>query len=193
MMNTHGTKKMLSAAAVALACVLALPAAQAADKWLHIRVDEAGAGGEKIDVNIPLDVVESVLPLIQIDDLDHGKLRIHGGDLEGIDLRELAHALRDAPDADFIVVEGRDESVRVAKENEFLVVHVEDRGGRSNERVRIRVPLAIVDALVGDDPDELDLAAAIRVLGEYEGQALVDVESDDGSVRVWIDSSKGAR
>jgi hypothetical protein len=176
---------------IAVVCLLAVSPAGAAEKWLHIHVEEDGEHGETVKVNIPLSMVESMLPMISADELHHGKLDLDiDDDLEGIDLRELADALRDAPDADFVTVESDDESVRVAKEGDFLVVLAEERGRHSNETVRVRMPLAVVDALVGDDPNELDLLAALEVLGEYEGEALVDVESDDSSVRIWIDSSE---
>ena len=77
--------------------------------------------------------------------------------------------------------------------SESGIVHVEERGRRSTEKVRVRMPLAVVDALVGDDAGELDLVAALKALGEYEGDPLVDIESDDSSVRVWIDSSEVGR
>ena len=127
-----------------------------------------------------------------IDELQGGRLQLDD-ELEGIDLRELAAALRDAPDAEFVTVESDDQTVRIAKEGEFLVVRVEERGKHSSEKVRVRMPLAVFDALFGGDENELDLLAALEVLGQYEGEALIDVESDDTSVRVWIDSSENGR
>lgn len=172
-----------------LALLLSVPAL-AEDLWLHVKVEESGRHGERVEVNIPLSVVESVLPHIAIDELQHGKLHVDAEELEGIDLREILEALRDTPDTDFVTVRSEDESVRVAKENDYIVIHVEDRSGRDTEKVRVRMPLAVVEALVSGGPNELDLLAALRVLGEFQGEELVRVEADDGStVRVWIDSS----
>ncbi len=185
------TRRVL--ACIALATLLLASPAAAADKWLHVRVLDGGEDGERISVNIPLNVVARMLPLITADDLHHGKLHLDIDELEGIDLREVAAALRDAPDAEFVTVESKDETVRVKKEGDFLIVRVEERGRRSTEKVRVRMPLAVVDALVGDDAGELDLVAALEALGEYEGGPLVDIESDDSSVRVWIDSSEVGR
>jgi len=181
---------------IALIGLLSVSIAGAADKWLHVRVDEGGDNGkgEKVSINIPLSVVSRMLPLISVDELQHGKLNLDvGDDLDGIDLGELADALRDSPDADFVTVESDDETVRVRKEGDFIIVRAEERGRRSNETVRVRMPLAVVDALVGDDPNELDLVAALDALGEYDGDPLVDIQSDDSSVRVWIDSSDTGR
>jgi hypothetical protein len=182
-------RSLRTPACIAVACLLALTAAVADDLWLHIRVEEDGGRGENVNVNIPLSMIESMLPLITVDELQEGKLHIDDDDLEGFDLRELVAAVREAPDADFVTVESEDETVRVAKEDDFLVIRADERGRHGDEKVRVRMPLAVVDALVGDDPNQLDLVAALRVLGEYEGEALVSVESDTESVRIWIDSS----
>jgi hypothetical protein len=181
---------------IALIGLFSFSIAGAADKWLHVRVDEGGDNGkgERVSINIPLSVVARMLPLISIDELQHGKLHLDiGDDLEGIDLAALADALRDSPDADFVTVESDDEIVRIRKEGDFIIVHAEERGHGSNETVRVRMPLAVVDALVGDDPYELDLIAALDALSEYDGDPLVDIQSDDSSVRVWIDSSDSGR
>ena len=54
-----------------------------------------------------------------------------------------------------------------------------------------RLPMDVVEALIGDDPNELDLEAGLDALAAYDGEDLVAVESDDGeSVRVWIDTTE---
>ena len=161
-----------------------------ADQWLHVRVDDGGRGGEQISVNIPLAVVEAMLPMISVDELHHGHLQLDDIDLNGIDLREVLVALRDGPDAEYVTVKSEDESVRVAKEGEYLIVRVEERRSSDAERVHVKLPLAVVEALVGDDSQELDLVAGLRALGEFEGEDLVLVESDRETVRIWIDSSE---
>jgi hypothetical protein len=171
-----------------IALLLPLGAA-ASDRWLHVRVIEGGDDGEKVSVNVPLSMIESMLPLIEIDELDRGRLHIDMDEMHGIELGDLLAALRDAPDATFVTVESRDESVRVAKEDGYLLVHVDERGP-GGEKVRVRLPLSVAEALVGDDPNELDLIAALNELAEYDGEDLVRVESDDELVRIWIDSSE---
>jgi len=187
-------KWMLVSLVFALAVTYSV--AGGADKWLHVKVED---DGEKVSVNIPLSVIESMLPMITVDALRDGKLHVDEIDefdefdgFDGIDLREIARALREAPDADFVTVQSNDESVRVSKEKGYIVVSVEDRGGRSSENVWVRMPLDVLDALVGGDPHELDLLAALEVLSEHEGEALVNVESDDANVRVWIDRESGS-
>jgi hypothetical protein len=174
-----------------LIAVLLLTAgpASASGSWLHVKVQDGGPEGERVSVNIPIQLVEAILPTIETDELKEGKILWDETELEGIDLRELLKALQDAPDANFVTVEGSDESVKVAKENGLLVVRADDGGG---DRVRVTMPLDVVDAMLGEDSSELDLLAALRALADYDGGDLVTVESDETLVRVWIDSSESS-
>ena len=52
------------------------------------------------------------------------------------------------------------------------------------------MPLGVVEALLGDGTGGLDLGAALARLSEYDAGDLVTVESDDTSVRIWIDTSQ---
>jgi hypothetical protein len=155
-------------------------------RWLHVRVDEGSQGGEKINVNIPLSLVQALIPAINTEEFHSGRVHFGADELEGVDIREVLNALRDAPDADYVTIDGGDESIRVSKERGFLIVNVdEDRG----DRIRVRLPLNVVDALLGGDADELDLMAALDALADHGNGDLVTVESDDESVRIWIDSN----
>jgi len=181
---------MMKKTASVLGCALlmlgsAAGVASAGDQWLHVRVEEFGRGAETVSVNIPLSMVKAVLPVIDPDDLDIGSIDFHHDKIDGIDLRELLAALQDAPDANFVTVRSEDENIRVAKEDGFLIVDADDR----DEKVRVRMPLGVVEALLGGDGDRLDLMAALDRLAEFDGGDLVTVESDDESIRIWIDNS----
>ena len=71
---------------------------------------------------------------------------------------------------------------------EFLLVNVDDAEG--GEKVRVRMPLALVDALLDSEngDNSLNLAAALKVLSEFEGD-LVTVQDGDEMVRIWIDNN----
>ena len=171
-----------------LIAIITAPVAVAGTEghWLHIRVEEDGSDGERVSINIPLSLVEAILPTIETNDLRGGRIRLDHGNLDDIDLREILEALQDAPDAEFVTVQSRHETVRVAKEAGFLIVRADDDG----DRVNVRLPLAIVDAMLSSGDDELDLIAALHALAEYDAGDLVTVESDDSFVRIWIDSSE---
>jgi hypothetical protein len=180
--------KKIALAAAALILLAALPAAagELDGRWLHIRVQEHDGDEEYVAINIPLQLVEAILPTIETDEFSRGKVILDDDELEGVDLRAMLEAVRDTPDAEFITVRSRDENVRVAKESGFLVVLAEDS---DFERVRVRMPLDAVEAMVGGSGDEIDLLAGLRVLADRADSDLVTVESTDSSVRIWIDSS----
>ena len=90
---------------IATVCMLMLSVTLAAsDSWLHIRVEERGRGGENISVNIPLALVEALIPAIETEEFNRGRIHIGDADLDGIDLHEILLAVRDAPDADYVKV-----------------------------------------------------------------------------------------
>jgi hypothetical protein len=156
-------------------------------RWLHVRVEE---DDETVRVNLPFELIEAVLPLIDVEDFERGRVRIDFDDFDAdeIDFPAIVDALRDSEEGEYITVEGRYETVRVTKKGEHLLIDVED--GR--EKVSIDVRLAVVDALFSGDPDELDILAAVQALGDEEECELVTVHGEDETVRVWIDrNSKG--
>ena len=179
-------KRSVKLVGVILVLVLVVGSASASGSWLHVRVEYHGSRPEHVSINVPLDLVEAILPMIEVDELRHGRLHVHASELEGLDLRELLTALRDAPDAEYVKVQSDDETVRVAKENGYLIVRVDEQRG---DRVRIKIPLDVVEAMLTGNGDELDLIAGLRALAAHEGEDLVLVESDHESVRIWIDSN----
>ena len=169
-----------------LATILACSLAVAGDAWIHVSVDSSDA--ESVRVSLPFSLVETLLPMIDVEPLHEGRLVLDDLDLEGIDLRAVLTEFANADDADFVKVRDGDETVSVSKKGGFLHVDVDEAHG--GDRVRVRVPMSIVDALITSDgePNTLDLAAAMRVLSAFEGE-LVTVQGGRESVRIWIDSS----
>jgi hypothetical protein len=158
------------------------------DYWLHVRVDEHGSDGEQVRINLPIQLVESVLPLIHDGGLRGGHLSIDM-DKHDIDLPKLLAAVRDARDGEYITVTSRDENVRVAKQGGYLLV----KAVESDETVDIRIRLSVVDALLtpADSANgELNLAAAVRALAEQGEGDIVTVTGADENVRIWIDGKE---
>jgi len=76
----------------------------------------------------------------------------------------------------------------VAKANGNIIVHVIDKKNKE-QKVDVTVPLAVVDALLSTTKtDELDIAAALRALGNAGDVLLVTVQDSSEKVRVWVDS-----
>jgi hypothetical protein len=133
-------------------------------------------------------MVETVLPMVNADPLKHGNLHIEELNMEGLDLRAVMEEFRKTGDTEFVNVQDGSENVSVSKKGEFLLVNVDDAEG--GEKVRVRMPLALVDALLDSEngDNSLNLAAALKVLSEFEGD-LVTVQDGDEMVRIWIDNN----
>jgi hypothetical protein len=163
----------------------------ASDAWLHVKVDSASGEGETVEVNIPFSLVQAVLPMVDVDPLKNGKLHFDDLDMEGVelgdlDLRAVLEEFRRTGDTEFVRVRDGQENVTVSKKGDFLLVNVDSEG--DGEKVRVRFPLEIIDAMLDSGSDGLDLIAALNVLSDFEGD-LVSVEDGDEIVRVWIDHS----
>jgi hypothetical protein len=160
--------------------------AMAQDRWLHVRVQEFDRDNDYISINLPLSAVEGMLSGSEFEGLRNGKIHLGDhADFDGIDLREVLLALRDAPDSDFVTIRSREDSIRVAKEDGFLIVNVDETDG---DRVRVRMPMEVVDVLLEAEDQEVDVVRILDALSVLDGTDLITVDSDDSRVRIWIDS-----
>jgi hypothetical protein len=172
----------------------AAPAAASAkqDRWLHVRVDNPDSKEETVRVNVPLELAEKVLPTINRNRLQSGKVKVDQIDCHGVDVRALLDAVRSSKDGEFVIVQNKDSDVRVAKQNGYLLVHVFDKGGSKKSRVEVKVPMKVVDALFSGGKDELDLVAALHALSAQGDTELVSVKDQENNVRIWLDSKNVA-
>jgi hypothetical protein len=163
------------------------------DRWLHVRVISTDAKGETVRVNVPLELAEKVLPAIHQDRMHDGKVRIDNGHMNDVDLRTLVDAIRTTKDGEFVTVQSNDCDVRVAKQSNYLIVHVVDKnvhekGEVKKSEVEVKVPMKVIDALFSAGKDELDLVAALHALSAQGDTELVSVKDHENTVRVWLDS-----
>jgi hypothetical protein len=179
---------MLLVSAVALSAATAL----AGDlvQWVHVRVEEPGAT-ENVKVNVPLSLVEAMIPLIEDENLRAGKIKLHGREITAEQLRAIHEALEKAPDGEYVTIDSPDELVRVAKSGGYLLVNVDKQATETEkaEHVEARIPMPVVEALLSTETEELDLLAAVHALAKYGDSQLVSIVSDDAKVRVWVDGS----
>jgi hypothetical protein len=158
------------------------------DRWLHVRVISSDAKGETVRVNVPLELAEKVLPAINHDRLHGGKVKIDCAHVNDVDLRAMVDAIRTAKDGEYVTVQGTDNDVRVAKQDNHLFVHVLDKGKSKRSQVEIKVPMKVIDALFSAGKDELDLVAALHALSAAGDTELVSVKDNENTVKVWLDS-----
>lgn len=173
--------------------------ALAADRWVHVKVEESAAQGETVRINLPLSLAEKVLPAIHTDKLCAGKVKVSKDEIHDLDLRAVMEALRTTPDNEFITVESRHDNVRVAKAGGNLLIKVQENketaGAKAKtetktrtETVNVTIPIPVVDALLSGGQDELDVLAAVRALGTVGDTVLVSVDDQHSKVRIWVDS-----
>ena len=165
---------------IASACSTAF----AGDRWLHVFVEEGNGEGDKVRVNLPLSLIEAVVPIIEEKEFTEGKLRIDDEDFTTQDLHKILKAVREAEEGEYVQVEGVDEDVVVSKKGNYMTVRVEEG---EDSTVDVRLHMAVLDALLSGGSDELDLLAGIRALGDHEKGDFVVVNDDDEHVRIWID------
>jgi hypothetical protein len=171
--------------AAVLALATALPAA-AADLWFHVEVHETGGDNANVKVNLPISLVESMLPMLEdASEIEDGHIVIDDSEVSVDDLRRVLDSLLDSPDATFAEVETDDERIVFFKDGPYL--RVETDASAEGTEIRARFPIAVLEALVSGTGNELDVAAALRALADHGAGELVAVRDHDATVRVWID------
>lgn len=191
--------KTMLAGATALALtvlVYALPTTaadtSASKLWLHVHVQEDG--NENVRVNLPLSVAEKSLAMVPQDVLDGGQLKFDDHQIQVEQLREIWHELATQPDFVLASVESDTETVRVSKEGGYLLVRVHEQGAETGpERVQVRIPERVVDALLSGTGDQLNVQAAFEALVAHGEGELVTVEEATSRVRIWVDGMAEAR
>ncbi len=163
-----------------------------ADRWLHIKVDNTGDKTERVRVNVPLDLAEKILPAINQNHLQAGKIHLSEARINHIDLRAILDAIRNSKDNEFVTVDSDHENVRVAKQAGNLVIKASGQK-RGKQTVNVTIPLSVVDALLSGGKDELDLVAAVRALSAYGDAVLVTVTDGTSNVKIWVDSQSATQ
>jgi hypothetical protein len=173
------------------------------DQWIHVRVESKDNSGETVRVNVPIELAEKVLPVINKDNLHNGKVHIDSAHMQDVDLRTILDAIRTSKDGEFVTIQSRENDVRVAKSAGYLYIHVTDKSAAKSpdskdksakssanhdSKVEIKVPMKVVDALFSAGKDELDVVAALRALSSNGDTELVSVKDDENTVHIWIDS-----
>lgn len=169
-----------------LALAFASTPLQAQTPWIHVEVDDNEKEGSHVKVNLPLSVVEIALEAAPEKIVNEGRIRIEATDrdLDVEDLRKMWNELRDAPDSEWVTVEEKDETVSIRRQNDRILIDVDDRKG--GDTAHIQVPVKVVDALFSGQGEELNLKGAISELKSLRGD-IVRVDDGDTKVRIWID------
>ena len=182
---------MLSAVSVLLS-LSALPmAAQEVKPWIHFHVTEGGDSAKNVRVNLPLSVLGVALEVAPEEIVEKGRLKLENADLSIADMRRLWNELRGAGNVEFVNVEDGDQHVSILREAELVLIKVTDLKNEKESKVRVEIPIGVVDALFSGDGEELNIAAAIDRLQNERGD-IVRVKDGDKNVRIWIDETSSS-
>lgn len=187
-------KRALIVVALAVAMLSGgIASAQQQAPWLHIRVSDDGEDGARVNVNVPVslvqvfaDVAEQEIEKELAGRGSHIDAHLRDHDIEIADIRRAWHELRDAGDADFVEVQEGDEYVKVSRLGDRIVIDLEQRDG-DDDRGRIEVPVAVVDALLEGEGESLNVRAAIDAMIASASGEIVFIEDGRTSVRIWIE------
>jgi head-tail adaptor len=183
------TGRIVRTAALAACLSLTAPMWAQTSNWLHVEVNEGGEKSSKVNVNLPLSVAKVALGMAPKQFTDKAVEKLNEHDVSIADIRKLWAEIKNAGNAEFVTVQEADETVRVARDGNWVRVRV-DKTGDKPERVKVDIPVGVVDALLSGDGESFNLLAAINELEGNTGD-IVNVEDGDETVRVWIASQGG--
>ena len=166
-----------------IACLAGSAARASDDRWIHVRVDDAEDGKGQVDIQVPIGMVTTLLPVLS-GKHGHGSIEIDGGDVDLAELRRYWAAVRTAKDGEYVTVRDADSTVKIAKSGGYFRLTVDETDGGS--RVRMKVPLPLVDALLSGG-DTVDIGAVGSALAKIPRGEILTVDDNESHVRVWID------
>ncbi len=153
----------------------------------HDDGDDGDEGADfDVNINLPLSAVAPLLSLVSHGALSDRLLDLAGDEVNVGAMRDLWRAIAGVGEAEFVAVDGEDETVRIARTGDQINVQVEECEEDGAETVDIRIPVAVVDALLSGDGETLNVHAAAAQLAELRGD-IVRVNGGEHQVRVWID------
>ncbi len=174
-------------ALVALAALLAAPAAFAGDetRWINVHVTE-NSSNTNVEVHLPLNLVLTVLRNVDVENFHGGQVDLDLDEDMDINFPEIIAAVKDAPDGKFVTVTSDEADVNVHKQGGTLFVTVNQKGDEM-AKVEVTVPLELMDALSFGEENTLDIAALLQSLDRLPDGELVTVTSNEANVRVWVE------
>jgi hypothetical protein len=174
-------------ALVALAALLAAPAAFAGDetRWINVHVTE-NSSNTNVEVHLPLNLVLTVLRNVDVENFHGGQVDLDLDEDMDINFPEIIAAIKDAPDGKFVTVTSDEADVNVHKQGGTLFVTVNQKDDEM-AKVEVKVPLELMDALSFGEENTLDVAALLHSLDRLPDGDLVTVTSNEANVRVWVE------
>jgi len=178
--------RYLGALFMAAALLGAASAAYAGDRWIHIQVEDRSETDSHVDLQVPLALLTALMPAVESHVRSTGGVHLSGTSFDGVDLKTLWDGVKRAEDGELITVKDTDDAVRVSKKAGLVHVDVDEKGA-SGSKVRLRLPVPLVEAIVGGGAVDGD--ALVKALSSVPDGDLVTVDDEDSHVRIWLDGA----
>jgi hypothetical protein len=160
--------------------------AQNKDPWLHLEVQEKSSDPALVKVNLPISMVDVALDLVKDDKFRHGQFKLDTNEISVAEMRRIWSELKKAGDGEFVSVEKKTETVRIARQGDLLLVKVTGPD-KQKAKVDLKIPTAVVDALLQGSGDELNLKAALVAMQQRRAGEILTVNDEQTRVKLWID------
>jgi len=158
--------------------------------WIHVQVNAEGDDAEKVNINLPLSLVEVAVDVAPDEALQEAHVQLDRHGLSISDLRRLWQEFRAAGEEEFVTVEKQGERVNILRRGEHIVIEVDQTGEETGKKeVRVEVPVAVVDALLSGEEEQFDLREAVAQLKDQRGD-IVRVDDGKRHVRIWVDEGR---
>ena len=160
--------------------------AQSKDPWLHLEVQEKSSDPALVKVNLPMSMVDVALDFVKDNKLRHGQLKLDTNEISVAEMRHIWNELKKAGDGEFVSVEKKTETVRIARQGGLLVVKVTGPD-KQKAKVDLKIPTDVVDALLQGSGDELNVKAALVAMQQRSLGEILTVNDEQTQVRLWIE------
>ena len=163
---------------------------------LHVEVTEDHGAEPKVSLSLPFDILEAFANSLDAKEFVAREI-IDEMDSEGFDLKAFWQEVRDADIKEFFTIRAEDAYIRAWREDGLFRVSVdaaesEDRdeqfgkhfGGAA--KVEIRIPESLMDYFV-DEGEEATPQELLETLRDFGPMTLVEVQTENESVRIWLD------
>lgn len=171
--------RLVFLAAGILLATASLTAAAGSGSWLHVRVHEPGES--QVSVDLPMSLAS-----LAFDTIEMGAVQLDADSIPVRKLKQRWSVLRHAGDGEIVTVEDGDDSIRLTRRGQHIIVDIDEEDGG---HVRAQIPVHVIDAALSAPGNGIDIDAAIAALA-YEGSGKLSVHEDGTHVQIWVDNQR---
>ena len=150
-----------------------------AGKTINVEFENMEDESMSMNMTLPVTFIQSLQPQIE---QFLSQLEVEG---QEIDLPAVWASLKDAGPTEFLEVKNKDADIKVSTTATHLLIQIDEK--ENDQHIELTLPLALGDALLGDNLENIDYEKIIDALVEMEGQDLLKLDSKKAKGRVWIE------